>query len=302
MAFKTQHVIRFVAVARHLSFTKAAESLGVDQPWLSQQIRQLEAEIRTQLFIRGPRRLQLTEVGQQLLAEASKLVDAARDVDDLLQRIRHANIERLRFGIPAFGYELDERETLVDHFLKQYPRARVDFHGADSLSLTEMVRAHEVDVAIVRSPLDPQGLDTILLNRSWGSLLVPAESDLAKSEQVTLEQLRNHRLAVLPRRLTRLWDAAYGAFEQAGMELVEVPEGHRRALLYYARWQRMCVLTWQWPKEQDFCGEDMVRREFAGWKPLRESYLVKDASASSSTVQRFWTLATGLFPETATAA
>jgi DNA-binding transcriptional LysR family regulator len=297
MAFKTQHVIRFVAVARHLSFTKAAESLGVDQPWLSQQIRQLEAEIRAPLFIRDPRKLQLTEVGQELLAEASKLVDAARDVDEVLQRIRKANTERVRFGIPGFGYDLDEREQLVETYQERHPRVRLEFHGGDSVGLLEKVRARELDIAIVRMPFDPHGFDTIPLNRSWGSLLIPVESDLARVEALTVEELRGQRLAVMPRRLTRLWEATYGPFSQAGMELVEIAEGHRRALFYHAQRQRLCVLTWQWPKEQEFCGDDMVRREFAGWTPLRDSYLIKEAGVDNLTVERFWKVAMELFPE-----
>jgi DNA-binding transcriptional LysR family regulator len=213
-----------------------------------------------------------------------------------MRRIRDANVQRLRVGVPGFSYDLEERQVFFEEYQRRYPRTRLEFHGGHSVELLEMLCAHEVDAAIVRAPFNSQGLDTLLINRSFGSLLVPVESELAALEEVGLDQLKGQRLAVLPRRLSQLWDITYAPFIDAGMELVEIAEGHRHAVLHHAHRQRLFVLTWQWPHEQEYCAEDLVHRPFANFQPVRDSYVVKESDASNATLERFWSVAKDLFP------
>ena len=64
----------FITVAEELNITKAAEKLHMSQPPLSTQIKGLETELGTQLFIRGKRRLKLTESGQLLYRRAKEIL------------------------------------------------------------------------------------------------------------------------------------------------------------------------------------------------------------------------------------
>ena len=65
----------FIAVAQELNFTRAAEKLQMSQPPLSSQIKALEEELGVQLFIRGKRRLTLTEAGTLLLQRAVQMME-----------------------------------------------------------------------------------------------------------------------------------------------------------------------------------------------------------------------------------
>jgi hypothetical protein len=67
----------FAVVAEELHFTRAADRLHVGQPALSRQIRKLEDELGTALFVRTSRRVELTEAGRELLREASTLLAEA---------------------------------------------------------------------------------------------------------------------------------------------------------------------------------------------------------------------------------
>lgn len=296
MALKSEHIIRFVAVAEQLSFTKAAVSLGVDQPWLSQQIRQLESHLGAALFVRDTRGLRLTPTGRQLLAEAIRLAQAAQAVEQTVQRIRRSHTESLRFGVPAYSYSLKEREDLVSEHQRRYPRVRFELHGAHSPRLLEQVAAQELDAAIVTAPFDEQGLEKIFLRRCYASLLAPREHALAARESVTAQDLRGQRLAVLPRDLApAAWAATYEPLEKLGAELVEIPEGHRQALYYHARRERLCVLTWEWSQDEEARSDDMVHRLFSGWRPSRDIFLVRQSGSLNPAVEQFWNVARDLF-------
>lgn len=70
-----RHIRYFKAVAEEKNFTRAAEKLAIAQPPLSRQIQDLEAELGTQLFIRSPHKVTLTEEGELFLQYASQILD-----------------------------------------------------------------------------------------------------------------------------------------------------------------------------------------------------------------------------------
>ena len=70
-----RHIRYFKAVAEEKNFTRAAEKLAIAQPPLSRQIQDLEAELGTQLFIRSPHKVTLTEEGELILQYASQILD-----------------------------------------------------------------------------------------------------------------------------------------------------------------------------------------------------------------------------------
>ena len=80
-----RHLRYFVAVAEELNFTRAAEKLGINQPPLSTQIRQLEKELGTPLFRRLPRGVELTDAGKLLLEQARIIL---KQVDDAAVGVR----------------------------------------------------------------------------------------------------------------------------------------------------------------------------------------------------------------------
>ena len=135
-----RHLRYFVAVAEELHFIRAAERLGIKQPPLSLQIRQLERELGTPLFHRLTRGVELTETGTLLL-------DEARPILDQVERIKAGVQSRTRgeTGCIHLGFDCATcfQPLVSDHqrlprTLSQRPRlAGAKQHGAIGCRATE---------------------------------------------------------------------------------------------------------------------------------------------------------------------
>src|ERR1700682_4206810 len=85
----------FESVARLASFSRAAEELGVSQPYVSNQVHELEARLRVTLFRRVGRRVYLTEHGMLLLRHANELLQRTAAVERETAELREAVVGRL---------------------------------------------------------------------------------------------------------------------------------------------------------------------------------------------------------------
>src|SRR5580693_9139634 len=103
-----RHLRNFVAVAEALHFTRAAERLGIKQPPLSLQIRQLKEEMGTPLFRRLTRGVELTESGALLLEEARRILDQVERTKAMVQSRARGETGRIRvrFGGATYFHPL----------------------------------------------------------------------------------------------------------------------------------------------------------------------------------------------------
>ena len=85
-SIELRHLRYFVAVAEHLHFGRAAQSLHVSQPPLSRQIRDLERHLGVDLFERLPRGVALTEPGHRMLAHSRRVLGEFSRTIDLVRR------------------------------------------------------------------------------------------------------------------------------------------------------------------------------------------------------------------------
>lgn len=185
----------FVQVAELLNVTQAAQRLYMSQNTLSQQIKQLEAELGTPLFDRIGKRITLTEAGQhfriyaqQTLASAASGVQALRDL---------ANGEAGTLAVGA-TYALRARLTqALIHFAPRYTDVHLEVLFGTTDKLLERLHAGQLDLVLTFGEQGLGGqLAQQLLFESRMALVVSSSSALAERTSIALAELRSLRLAL----------------------------------------------------------------------------------------------------------
>src|ERR687892_173394 len=116
-----RHLRYFLAIVAERHFTRAAQKLGIAQPPLSQQIRQLEDEVGTSLFSRNPRGVTLTAAGEAFLPHAEA---ALREVDrarTAARRVRHGDLGTIRVGFTSAASLNPLVPAAISAFRNTYP-------------------------------------------------------------------------------------------------------------------------------------------------------------------------------------
>lgn len=175
--------IRYLlAIAEHNSFTRAAEALFVSQPTLSQQIKQLEEALDTQLLDRSGRTVRLTEAGEVFLRHARRALGELDAGTRAVQEVRDLSRGSLRLGMTPITEYLTT--PLLDNFNLLYPGI--------SVSATEMSQ-DDIEAGVIKDDIDVGIAFT-------NTLLTEARSAEIESHVLFIESLSlvvglNHRLA-----------------------------------------------------------------------------------------------------------
>ena len=185
-----RHLRTIEAVARHRSFTKAADELFLAQSAISQQIRRLEEELGLQIFRRSSRSVDITDEGRILLAHAKRVI---AEIDEL-----HGHLEELTGllrgavrigGIYPFG-RYDIYDVLAD-FRARYPGVAIHMLEDTQDEMLAMLRKDDLDCAFASVDPDAIGSEfaaTLLWEEEFLVAMSP-DHPLAARSSVTLEEL-----------------------------------------------------------------------------------------------------------------
>ncbi|QUQ62635.1 LysR family transcriptional regulator [Kutzneria sp. CA-103260] len=179
--FETRELEYVVALADELSFTRAAERLGIAQPPLSRAIARLERRLGAVLFDRTSRRVTLTPAGELLVAEARAILSR---MDGVADRIRLADRERpLVIAVrPATG------SGLLAEILADWSGAEIRLHLGRQPA--DAVRAGAADLAVTCNTDDRAGLESVELVEQPTVALVSTRHALSAHDQLTTAQVR----------------------------------------------------------------------------------------------------------------
>jgi len=152
-----RHLRYFVATAEAQHFTRAAEQLGMAQPPLSQQIRQLEQEVGTPLFDRTGRGVALNDAGRAFLACAQDILRRAEAAVLTARRAARGEVGELTLGFTESASFNGVVTELIRQYRQRYPEVEMTLSQGDSETLVAQLRSGAIDAAFVRPPFALDG-------------------------------------------------------------------------------------------------------------------------------------------------
>lgn len=173
MRFSLRQLQIFGAVARHLSYTRAAEDLHLTQPAVFAQIKQLEESIGLPLLERIGKQLHLTATGHEVLATSKETIDALERLEMRLSDMQGLKRGRLRIAIVTTAKYLIPR--LLGEFCSHYPGIEASLTVNNREKLLLRMTANEDDLVVLGAP--PEGMDVVAEPIADNPLVVLARHD-----------------------------------------------------------------------------------------------------------------------------
>jgi DNA-binding transcriptional LysR family regulator len=140
----------FHAVAKHLSFTKAAEALFMTQPAVTFQIKQLEEHFNTRLFERGHGRIALTPAGNVVLDYAERILSLSQELDTRLKEMTGQVGGPLLVGASTTLAEFLLPQVLGE-FKSRFPKVQPRLMVANSEAVQNRVAEHTLDIGFIEA-------------------------------------------------------------------------------------------------------------------------------------------------------
>ena len=185
-----------VAVAREKHFGRAAEACFVSQPTLSVAVKKLEEELDVKLFERGSAEITVTPLGDEIIRQAQSVLEQAQAIKEIAKRGKDPLGGPLRLGvIYTIGpYLLPD---LVREAIDTVPQMPLILQENFTHKLLDMLRAGELDCAIMAEPFVDAGLAVAPLYEEPFMVAVPKTHPLAQRDKVSAEELKQETMLLL---------------------------------------------------------------------------------------------------------
>ncbi|HZH91532.1 MAG TPA: LysR family transcriptional regulator [Pyrinomonadaceae bacterium] len=211
------------AIAETRTFTAAAARVHVTQAAISMQIRQLELETGTLLFVRTPRRCVLTHAGELLLERARRIL---REHDGALAELAELSGTahgRLRLGSASAMFSSDQLPSILKELRARRENVEVTVTSGTSEALVKQITSGELDIAFISLPVEARGVQTELLLKDELIAIANPDHPLAHKRVISAFELAGQKLILGERggNTRRLID---GFFAEAGLRPVVAME------------------------------------------------------------------------------
>lgn len=185
-----------LAVAEHRNFTLAAEKCFVTQPTLSMQIQKIEEELKIQIFDRTKKPIQLTDIGEKIVAQAKNIVIEADRIKDIVEHQKGFIGGEFRLGIiPTIMPTL--LPMFLSNFIKKYPKVKLIIEELNTDEIINRLKNGHLDAAIASTPLEEEKLKEIVLYYEPFMAYIPENHKIADKKEIEISDLNLDEILLL---------------------------------------------------------------------------------------------------------
>ena len=226
-----RHIRYFIAVAEELNFTRAAARLGIGQPPLSQQIKDLETELGTALLRRVPHGAELTEAGRVFLEEGRLALAASEQAVVAVRRATRGEFGRLNLGFTSSAHFNTAVPSIIRDFARRYPNVALRLDEENTGKLLDALTSGTVDVAFTHSGLQGDSrLNLVLVRVEPLVAALPLAHRCSDASVVRLRDLAGDDFVMKRRSVgPELYRAVLDACHDVGFEPKMGPEAPQLA-------------------------------------------------------------------------
>jgi DNA-binding transcriptional LysR family regulator len=192
----------FIAVVEEGTISAAARKLSISQPPLSTQIRLLETELGTKLFVRGARRITLTPAGRRLYQYALEMTDIERQATEEIREMSEGGTGTIRIGCISSSHVPEMYDGFV-RFHEKYPLVRFKISEGNTFELEERLARNELELAFVRTPENFKNVRRLTIRHDQ---MMAAGKDEFFRDLPSGKGLRLRDLAASPVILYKRWE------------------------------------------------------------------------------------------------
>lgn len=192
-----RHLKYFLMVADEGNLSRAASKLHISQPPLTRQIKQLENDLDTTLFIRSREGMELTEAGKLFYEEASNILSVVDLAVDRTQRTAQGKYGRLDVGIFGSGI-FNVIPLLLGAFRDKYPDVKVALHCMDKSTQIQALRQKRITVGFNRIITQRPDIESRLITTEKLLLAIRTNHEFTRKGKIKLQHLSQIPLILYP--------------------------------------------------------------------------------------------------------
>ncbi|HKK89037.1 MAG TPA: hydrogen peroxide-inducible genes activator [Saprospiraceae bacterium] len=193
MNFSIAQLRYLIALDRHRNYVRAAESCYVTQPTMSMQIKKLENELGVVLFDRSKKPLMPTAIGEKTISKARAVLAEVAGIEDMISEYRDRIAGELKLGvIPSVSPYLIPR--FLGTFADKFPEVKLEIRELLTENLIEQLRRGNIDIGIMVTPLDEEGILEIPLYYERMLVYVHKDHPFSELDSLRLDEVNTEDL------------------------------------------------------------------------------------------------------------
>jgi DNA-binding transcriptional LysR family regulator len=181
-----RHLRYFVAVAEELHFTRAAERLHISPPSLTEQINNLERELRARLLNRTKRNVALTDAGARFLVEARLTLQQAEHAEHVARLAGRGEVGRVEIGYVSSAASTGLLAVAVGAYRRTHPLVSLSIAKMETSRQLDHLAKGRLDVGFLRPPTRyPLGVSAVIIARQPVAIALPSNHKLAAIDVIS---------------------------------------------------------------------------------------------------------------------